>query len=102
MAVTHLEPEIAKRITICARLRDLHAFTTVFLLVNWILHIMLITFCAGSHTHYCILYDSLGWSSLPKEKTHILLFTAKAMLDKLITPAFYPSIYSNKSSTSIH
>lgn len=74
MAVTHLEPEIAKHISICARLRDLHAFTTAFLLGNWILHIMLITLCAGSRTHHCILYDSLGWSSLPKEETHITIY----------------------------
>ena len=39
---------------------------------------------AGSRTHHCTLYQSLGWTSLYKRReSHMLIFTLKSLLGKL-------------------
>lgn len=47
-------------------------------------------FVCGSHTHHCILYESLAWSSLHhRRKLHMYMFIVKVLLGKL------PSYISN-------
>ncbi len=62
----------------------------------------------SSHSHHCILYKMVGWSSLyQRRKMHILLFTAKALLGKLPTYicnllSYYTCNYSTRNSYKLH
>lgn len=63
---------------------------------------------ASSHTHHCILYDSVGWSCLYQIRKMYMLFVAKALWGKLTTyissliSYYYNKYIFTRSSTAIH
>lgn len=61
---------------------------------------------AGSRTHHCTLYESLGWPSLyQRRKAHMLTFTFKTLVGKLPSYisrllSFYMNTYSTRRAAN--